>query len=126
MGWQCKQHAKKQGYQGRKLYDRKEAAELKHKDFIIALYLTDIHSNKAEGQAHLLNNSFALENSASMECTCMQCHAHSVSKDVFLQSAMPYMLAMQKHNKQADSVSGTQRSKVTEVESSMIEKKQQN
>ncbi len=32
------------------------------------------------------------------------------------------MVAMQKHNKQADNARGMQKNKVTEVESSMIEK----
>ncbi len=48
----------------------KEATELQHKDFIAALYLTGMHGNKAEEQAHLLNNPFALENSDSVVCTC--------------------------------------------------------
>ncbi len=36
----------------------KEATELKHKDFVVALYLTGMHSNKAKGQARLLKNLF--------------------------------------------------------------------
>ncbi len=48
----------------------KNAAELKHKDFIIALYLMGMHNVKAKEQAHLLNNLFALENSASVGCAC--------------------------------------------------------
>ncbi len=36
----------------------KEAAELKHKDFVIALYLTGRHSNKAEELACLQSNLF--------------------------------------------------------------------
>ncbi len=51
-----------------------------------------------------------------------RCHAHSVSKGVILWNTIPYMLAMQKHSKWAGSASGMQRSKVTKVESSMIEK----
>ncbi len=50
------------------------------------------------------------------------CHACSVSKGVILQNAIPYTIAMQMHNKQADSASDMQRSKITEVESSIIEK----
>ncbi len=34
----------------------KEAAELKHKDFVVALYLMGRHSNKAKEQAHLRSN----------------------------------------------------------------------
>ncbi len=45
-----------------------------------------------------------------------------MSKGVILQNAIPYMLAMQKHDEQADNASGMQRSKVTDVESSIIEK----
>ncbi len=35
----------------------KEATELKHKDFVIALYLMGMHSNVAKGQACLLKES---------------------------------------------------------------------
>ncbi len=45
-----------------------------------------------------------------------------MSKGVILQIHMSYMLAKQKHREQTDSASGTQKSKVTKVESSMIEK----
>ncbi|KAK0218411.1 hypothetical protein EDD85DRAFT_797789 [Armillaria nabsnona] len=45
-----------------------------------------------------------------------------VSKGVILQNVIPYTLAMQRHGEWADSASGTQRSKVTEVESSIMEK----
>lgn len=48
----------------------KEAAELKHKDFVVALYLTGMHGNKAEELACLLNHLFAVETSASVGCTC--------------------------------------------------------
>ncbi len=41
----------------------KEATELKHKDFVIALYLTGMHDNKAEEQAHLNKHLSAVENS---------------------------------------------------------------
>ncbi len=41
----------------------KEATELKHKDFIVALYLTGMHDNKAEELTHLLNHLSAIENS---------------------------------------------------------------
>ncbi len=50
------------------------------------------------------------------------CHACSVSKGVILRIHIPYTLAKQKHREQTNSANGTQRSKVTEVESSMIEK----
>ena len=50
----------------------KEAAELKHKDFIIALYLMGMHGNKAKERACLQNHPFAIENSASIGCACMQ------------------------------------------------------
>ncbi len=49
----------------------KEAAELKHKDFVIALYLMGMHGNKAEGRANLLNHPCAVENSISVGCACM-------------------------------------------------------
>ncbi len=49
-----------------------EAAELKHKDFVIALYLMGMHGNKAEELACLQNHPFAVENSASVGCACMQ------------------------------------------------------
>ncbi len=45
-----------------------------------------------------------------------------MSKGIILRNTIPYMLAMQKHSEQADSASGMQRSKVTKIESSMIEK----
>ncbi len=45
-----------------------------------------------------------------------------MSKGVILQIHIPYMLAKQKHRERTNSANGTQRSKVTEVESSMIEK----
>ncbi len=45
-----------------------------------------------------------------------------MSKSVILQIYIPYTLAKQKHREQTDSASSMQRSKVTEVESSMIEK----
>ncbi len=50
----------------------KEVAELKYKDFVIALYFMSMHSNKAKGQAHLLNHLFTVENSTSVGCTCTQ------------------------------------------------------
>ncbi len=50
---------------------KKEATELKYKDFAIALYLMGMHGNKAKEQACLLNNPFALANSASVGCACM-------------------------------------------------------
>ncbi len=52
----------------------------------------------------------------------LHCHAHSVSKGVILWNNIPYALAMQEHNEWAGSASGTWRSKVMEMESSMIEK----
>ncbi|KAK0215963.1 hypothetical protein EDD85DRAFT_798503 [Armillaria nabsnona] len=45
----------------------KEAAELKHKDFVVALYLMGMHSNKAKELACLLNHLSAVENSASKQ-----------------------------------------------------------
>ncbi len=45
-----------------------------------------------------------------------------MSKGVILPIYIPYMLAKQKHRERTDSASGMQRSKVTEVESSIIEK----
>ncbi len=45
-----------------------------------------------------------------------------MSKGVILQIYIPYTLARQKHREQADNASSMQRSKVTKVESSMIEK----
>ncbi len=45
-----------------------------------------------------------------------------MSKGVILQNTISYMLAMQKHSEQAESVSSVQRSKVTKAENSMIEK----
>ncbi len=41
----------------------KEATELKHKDFIIALYLMGMHGNKAEELARSFNHLSAIENS---------------------------------------------------------------
>ncbi len=40
----------------------KEATGLKHKDFVMALYLTGMHDNKAEEQAHLNKHPSAVEN----------------------------------------------------------------
>ncbi len=53
---------------------------------------------------------------------CMWCHARSVSKGVILRIHIPYMLSKQKHREWTNSANGMQRSKVTKVESSMIEK----
>ncbi len=41
----------------------KEATELKHKDFIVALYLTGMHDHEAEERAHLSKHPLAVENS---------------------------------------------------------------
>ncbi len=41
----------------------KEAMELKHKDFVIALYLMGMHDNGAEEQAHLSKHPSAVGNS---------------------------------------------------------------
>ncbi len=41
----------------------KEAMELKHKDFVVALYLTGMHGNKAEEQARSCKHPSAIENS---------------------------------------------------------------
>ncbi len=41
----------------------KEATELKHKDFIVALYLMGMHNNKAKEWAHLCKHPSAVENS---------------------------------------------------------------
>ncbi len=41
----------------------KEATELKHKNFIVALYLTGMHGNKAKEQAHLFKHLSAIEDS---------------------------------------------------------------
>ncbi len=41
----------------------KEATELKHKDFVVALYLTGMHDNKAKERAHLNKHPSAVENS---------------------------------------------------------------
>ncbi len=41
----------------------KEATELKHKDFVVALYLMGMHDNKAEERAHLNKHPSAVENS---------------------------------------------------------------
>ncbi len=35
----------------------KEATELKHKDFVVALYLTGMHDNGAEERAHSMQTS---------------------------------------------------------------------
>ncbi len=43
----------------------KEATELKHKDFIVALYLMGMHGNKAEELTHSLNHPSAIENSTT-------------------------------------------------------------
>ncbi len=40
----------------------KEATELKHKDFVVALYLMGMHNNKAEEQAHSCKHPSAGEN----------------------------------------------------------------
>ncbi len=48
----------------------KEAAELKYKDFVIALHIMGIHGNKAKELACLQNHPFAVENSASVGCAC--------------------------------------------------------
>ncbi len=40
-----------------------EAMELKHKDFIVALYLMGMHDNKAKELACLLKHLPAIENS---------------------------------------------------------------
>ncbi len=40
----------------------KEATELKHKDFVVALYLTGMHDNKAEERAHSCKHLSAIEN----------------------------------------------------------------
>ena len=48
----------------------KEAAELKHKDFVVALYLMGMHSNKTKELACLLNHLSAVENSFSVGCAC--------------------------------------------------------
>ncbi len=53
-----------------------EAAELKHKDFVVALYLIGMHVNKAKGWASLLNHPFAIENSTSVGCACMRGEAN--------------------------------------------------
>ncbi len=45
-----------------------------------------------------------------------------MSKSVIWQKVILYTIARQRQSKQADSASGTQRGKVTEAESSMIEK----
>ena len=54
----------------------KEAMELKHKDFVVALYLMGMHGNKAEGRASLPNHLFAIEDSAGVGCACMQAEAN--------------------------------------------------
>ncbi len=40
-----------------------EAMELKHKDFIVALFLMGMHNNKAEEHACLCKHPSAIENS---------------------------------------------------------------
>ncbi len=53
----------------------KEATAVKHKDFIVVLYLTVMHSNKAEEWAHLLRNpSFIRESNLSGICLHMGCN----------------------------------------------------
>ncbi len=42
---------------------KKEATELKHKDFVVTLYLTGMHSNKANEQAHSFKHLSAIEDS---------------------------------------------------------------
>ena len=54
----------------------KEATELKHKDFVVALYLMGMHSNKAEGRARLPNHPFAIEDSAGVGCACTRAEAN--------------------------------------------------
>ena len=49
---------------------------LKHKDFVIALYLMDMHDNKAEGRARLPNHPFAIEDSAGVGCACTWAEAN--------------------------------------------------
>ncbi len=44
-----------------------EAIELKHKDLIVALYLTGMHENRAEERAHLRKHLSAVENSTFSE-----------------------------------------------------------
>ncbi len=52
---------------------------------------------------------------------CHCCHACSMSKGVILRIHIPYTLAKQKHRERTNSANSTQRSKVAEAESSMIE-----
>ncbi len=40
-----------------------EAMELNHKDLVVALYLTGMHDNKAEEQAHSRKHPYAIGNS---------------------------------------------------------------
>ncbi len=40
-----------------------EATELRHKDFVVALYLTGMHDNKAKELARLHKHPSAIENS---------------------------------------------------------------
>ncbi len=49
-----------------------EAMELKHKDFVVALYLMGMHDNKAEELTRLLKHLPAIENQLSVGCACMQ------------------------------------------------------
>ncbi len=44
-----------------------ETIELKHKDLVIALYLTGMHNNRAEERAHLRKHPSAVENSTFSE-----------------------------------------------------------
>ncbi len=41
----------------------KEVTELKHKDFVVALYLIGMHDNKAKELARSLNHLSAIKNS---------------------------------------------------------------
>ncbi len=48
----------------------KEAMAVKYKDFVIALYLTGMHGNKAEELACLLRNPSSLDVTSSMPNDC--------------------------------------------------------
>ncbi len=74
----------------------KEAAELKHKDFIVALYLMGMHGNQAKGQDTLLNHLFAIENSTSVGCTCMQAKANLDNNASVIYNM--WSLEIRKHN----------------------------
>ncbi len=50
------------------------------------------------------------------------CHARSMSKGVILQNPHTLHVSKQKHREQTNNANGMRRSKVTEVESSNIEK----